>query len=308
MPGNRKQVLILGHGAMGQTFEGLLAPRHDVHVWDRDLVTGEETQPLESAAAGREVVVFAVPTDPHEELAGRLASHLDQGAVCFSIAKGLDARGHSPAQIFERHFGTRVGWALMCGPMLARELRAGQAGFAMVASASADDIETVRALFRGTALRLDGLDDPHGAAWASILKNVYVPLVGAAEGLEMGDNMRGFLIADAAQELGRIVEHLGGRRETAWTCAGLADLVASATGASSHHRRLGADLACGRMEAGAAFGPNIRSEGLHTVAMVRAHEVFDWRRFALFALVCRFLDDPACLRSALADYLERRFN
>jgi glycerol-3-phosphate dehydrogenase (NAD(P)+) len=307
MPGNAKQVLILGFGAMGQAFEAMLSPRHDVLVWDRDLQTQQETQPLETAAPGRDVVVFALPTDPHEELAGRLASCLDEGAVCFSIAKGLDARGRSPAQIFEHHFGTRLGWALMCGPMLARELRAGLAGFAMVASRRPEAIATVRSLFVDTGLRLEGLDDVHGAAWASILKNVYVPLVGAADGLELGDNLRGFLIAEATNELGRIVEHLGGRRETAWTCAGLADLVASATGASSHHRRLGADLACGRMPAHAAFGPNIRSEGLHTVAMVRAHDVLDWRRFELFALVCRFLDEPECLQQALADYLRRRF-
>lgn len=307
MPGNRKQVLILGHGAMGQTFEAMLSPRHDVLVWDRDLATGEETQPLETAVSGREVLVFALPTDPHEELAGRLAPHLGADQVCFSIAKGLDARGRSPAQIFERHFGARTAWALVCGPMLARELRAGQAGFGMVAGHRPEAIATIRAMFADTPLHLDGLDDPHGAAWASILKNVYVPLIGAVEALELGDNVRGFLIAEAAQELGRIVEHLGGRRETAWTCAGLADLMASATGASSHHRRLGADLACGRMPAHAAFGPNIRSEGLHTVAMVRAHGVFDWERFELFALVCRFLDTPAGLPESLAAYIGRRF-
>jgi glycerol-3-phosphate dehydrogenase (NAD(P)+) len=307
MPGIAKQVLILGHGAMGQAFEAMLTPRHDVLVWDRDLDTGVETQPLESAVQGRQVVVFALPTDPHEELAERLAPCLDEQSVCFSIAKGLDARGQPPARIFERHFGARVGWALMCGPMLARELRAGLAGFAMVASARPDAIATIRALFTGTPLRLEGLDDVHGASWASILKNVYVPLVGAADGQELGDNLRGFLVAEAACELGRIVAHLGGRAETAWTCAGLADLVASATGASSHHRRVGAELAAGRMPAHAAFGPNIRSEGLHTVAMVRRHALFDWERFELFALVCRFLDEPANFEQALAAYLARRF-
>src|SRR3546814_13144540 len=58
--------------------------------------------------------------------------------VCLSIAKGLDARGCTPAQIFERNFGTRVGWALLYGPMLARELQAGRAGFAMVATPRPD--------------------------------------------------------------------------------------------------------------------------------------------------------------------------
>jgi glycerol-3-phosphate dehydrogenase (NAD(P)+) len=308
MPGNATRVLILGHGAMGRTFEDLLSPRHDVLVWDRDLVTGVETQPLEQAARGREVVVFALPTDPHDELAGRLATCLDAGAVCMSIAKGLDARGRTPAQIFEQHFNARYGWALVYGPMLARELQDGRAGFAMVASATPGVGERVRALFAGTPLRLECLDDVHGAAWAAILKNVYVPLVGAADGLGLGDNLRGFLIAEATQELGRIVEHMGGRHQTAHTFAGLADLVASATGASSHHRRIGADLALGRTGGLAASGVNIRTEGVHTAAKVREHQVFAWQQFELFALVCGFLDDPDDLEQQLAQYVTRRFS
>lgn len=308
MPGNATRVLILGHGAMGQTFEALLSPRHEVLVWDRDLTTGVETQPLEQAARGREVVVFALPTDPHDELAGRLATCLEADAVCLSIAKGLDARGRTPAQIFDHHFQARIGWALVYGPMLARELQAGRSGFAMVAGARPEVCERIRALFAGTPLRLQCLDDVHGAAWAAILKNVYVPLVGAADGLGLGDNLRGFLVAEAVQELARIIEHMGGRRETAYTFAGLGDLVTSATGASSHHRRVGAELAAGRADALAASGVNIRTEGVHTAAKVREHGVFAWEQFELFALVCGFLDAPALFEQRLSEYLGRRFS
>ncbi|HEV8693958.1 MAG TPA: hypothetical protein VGQ93_07225 [Lysobacter sp.] len=307
MPGDAKRILILGHGAMGRAFEALLSPRHEIAVWDRDLATQVETEPLEAAARDREVVVFALPTQPHDELAGRLASCLDAGAVCLSIAKGLDERGRTPAQIFEHHFGTRIDWALLYGPMLAREIQAGRAGFAMAAGTKPAVGERLKALFEGTVLRLEVIDDVHGAAWAAILKNVYVPLLGAADGLGLGDNLRGFLIAEATHELARIVQQMGGYRETAYTLAGLGDLVTSATSASSHHRRIGAELAAGRTGELAASGVNIRSEGVHTAAMVRQHALFAWERFELFALVCAFLDDPAQLEQRLGDYLARRF-
>jgi glycerol-3-phosphate dehydrogenase (NAD(P)+) len=307
MTGNTKRVLILGHGAMGRAFEALLSPRHDVAVWDRDLTTGVETEPLEQAARDREVVVFALPADPHDELAQRLAACVTGDVVCVSIAKGLDGRGRTPAQVFEHNFGPRIGWALLYGPMLARELQAGRAGFAMVASTSPAVGELILALFAGTALRLERIDDVHGASWAAILKNVYVPLVGAAEGLGLGDNLRGFLIAEATQELGRIAELMGGRRETAYTLAGLGDLVTSATSASSHHRHIGAELAAGRTGELAASGVNIRSEGVHTTTIVRDQAVFEWERFPLFALVCNFLHEPGHLERELADYLARRF-
>lgn len=307
MPGNAKRVLILGHGAMGRAFETLLSPRHEIAVWDRDLATGVETEPLETAARDREVVLFALPTNPHDELAGRLAPCLGADALCVSIAKGLDERGRTPAQIFEHHFATRIDWAFLYGPMLARELQAGRAGFAMAASTRPAVGERLQALFEGTALRLELLDDVHGAAWAAILKNVYVPLIGAADGLALGDNLRGFLIAEVARELAHIVQAMGGRFDTAYTLAGLGDLVTSATSASSHHRRIGADLAAGRAGHLAASGANIRSEGVHTAAMVREHALFACERFELFELVCHFLDDPAHLEERLGDYLDRRF-
>jgi glycerol-3-phosphate dehydrogenase (NAD(P)+) len=307
MPDDAKRILILGHGAMGQAFEALLSPRHDVAVWDRDLATGEETAPLETVAPGREVVLFACPAKPHEELAGRLAACLGTGAICATIAKGLDERGRTPAQVFDQAFGTRIAWALIYGPMLAREIRDGRAAFATAASASLASGARIKALFEGTRLHLAPLDDVHGATWAAILKNVYVPLVGAADGLGLGDNLRGFLLAEATHELARIVEHMGGRRETAYSLAGLADLVTSATGASSHHRHIGAELALGRSAGLAASGANIRSEGVHTAAMVERHAVIPLERFALFALVTRFLHEPAQFEVQLGEYIAQRF-
>lgn len=308
MTGNARRVLILGHGAMGHAFEALLRPRHDVTIWDRDLETGVETEPLEQASLGREVVVFALPTQPHDELAGRLAPVLRADAFCLSIAKGLDEQGRTAAQLFERHFGEHLGWAVLYGPMLARELDAGRAGFAVAASRQPAADTLLRALFADTRLYLDHSSDVHGAAWAAVLKNVYVPLFGAADALELGDNLRGFLATEATHEMADILRQMGGSAETAYTFAGLGDLVTSATGASSHHRRIGADLTAGRTDALAASGVNIRTEGLHTLAIVRAHRPFAWEQFALFALVCRFGDDPAGLEAHLQAYLDRRFD
>jgi glycerol-3-phosphate dehydrogenase (NAD(P)+) len=68
-----ERVLILGHGAMGRMFETLLSGRCELAVWDRDPDSGEETAPLEGLAGDRELVIFALPAHPHDELARRLA-------------------------------------------------------------------------------------------------------------------------------------------------------------------------------------------------------------------------------------------
>jgi glycerol-3-phosphate dehydrogenase (NAD(P)+) len=290
---------------MGGMFEQLLSG-HDLAIWERDPESGEENAPVEDLCADRDIVLFALPAHPHRELAERLAERLDERCVCLSIAKGLDADGWPPSRMFEDVFGDRLAWGMICGPMIADDLSAGRSGFALLASPSERGREAA-GLFDRTPLFLDVDDDVHGAGWAVILKNVFVPLIGAADALELGDNLRGFLVAEATSELSRIVAIMGGRRETAFGPAGLGDLVTTATSARSHHREIGADLASGRTDRVSADDAFIRSEGVHTVERVREFELFPPGDFPLFELAADFLSGAPHFEPALHHYLLRRF-
>ena len=308
----RPRILILGHGAMGKMFESLLQDSAEVTIWDRDPETDEETAPLESLAPGSNLVILAVPATPHDELAGRLAECLGADTLCLSIAKGLDAEGRNPADILGRHFGEKPdpgpAWAMVYGPMIARDLSRGRAGFALAAAFQRSVAERAATLFADGPLHLRPSDDPRGAAWSAILKNIYVPLVGMADKLELGDNMRGFLIAEALEELAAIVEHLGGKPATAYGLAGLGDLVTTATSPKSHHRGIGEAIADGNLESVADTGGNVRSEGVHAVAQLREHGLLDIRDYPLLELVSQLLDDPADAEQRLDTWIRRRFS
>lgn len=306
MDQQQHKILILGHGAMGSMFERMLSPGHDVRIWERDPETGEENEALESICREREIVLFALPAHPHRELAERLIDRLSEGAVCLSIAKGLDAQAHTPAQVFERAFGERIHWGMICGPMIARDLTRDRRGFAVLAARSRR-ARRAASLFAGTGLYLDTADDVHGASWGVILKNVFVPLIGAADALDLGDNLRGFLVAEATAELAAIIGTRGGRPETAYGPAGLGDLVTTATSESSHHRGIGADLASGRTDKVAGEGEYIRSEGVHTIRRVREHQLLSGGDYPLFDLAGDFLTGEVELDEALDRYLARRF-
>lgn len=304
-----KRVLILGHGAMGRMFEQLLTPHYSLSFWDRDPVSGEETAPLESLVPGHELILLAVPASPHDELAGRLVECVSPNALCLSIAKGLDAAGDSPADIFARRFDARqdAHWAVIYGPMIARDLSEGRAGFALAAAPLMATARAAVAWFQPTTLYLQADDDPLGAAWAAILKNVYVPLIGMAEGLALGDNMRGFLLCEALSELADILEAKGGRAPTAYGLAGLGDLLTTATSPHSHHRRIGEALARGEHGPMAASDGNIRSEGVHAARRVREHALLDLTRYPLFRMAADCIDSPEAMPASLQDYLAHRF-
>jgi len=286
------RVLLLGHGAMGRAMERLLAPRHEIEIWDRDLETGEETLDLEAVAPAQDVIIFALPTQPHGELAGRVAAVIGPNTICLSVAKGLDEAGHAPCEILASALGCGHPHGVIYGPMIARDLQAGRAGFAMLGAADRDVFARAANLFAGSPLHLEHSDDVIGVSWAVILKNLYVPLIGAADELELGDNVRGFLVCEILRELDAVCRSFGARTGTAYTVAGLGDLVTTATSESSHHRGIGADLAAGWVDRMAGEGVNIRGEGVHTLGMIERHGLVDIDRYPLMALMQAMLDAP----------------
>jgi len=306
------EVLILGCGAMGSMFQSLLRETARVTMWERDPVTGRETGPLEKLAADSDVVILAVPATPHDELARRLAACLDAETLCLTIAKGLDEDGLTPADIFARHFGDTPNpgpaWAVIYGPMIADDLDAARSGFALAAANRPAIAERARTLFGDGPLHIRPHDDPLGAAWSAILKNIYVPLIGMADELDLGDNMRGFLIAEALGELAAIVERLGGDPHTAYGLAGLGDLVTTATSPDSHHRGIGEAIARDELEAAADTGGNVRSEGVHAVAQIRRHGLVEIADYPLLEFVADLLDSPTDAGQRLDAWIRRRFS
>lgn len=300
------RILILGNGAMGTLFSELLGKQHAPEMWFREL-EDDDPSALERMATERDLIVFALPAQPHGALAARLAPVMAKHTVCLSIAKGVDEKGRTPAEIFTQALGPDRHWGMIYGPMIARDLSAGKAGFGVLAGNSERARAMVR-LFADTPLYLDSDDDLIGAAWSVVLKNVYVPLLGAADALELGDNLRGFLIFEAVHELESIMSDRGGCPETARGPAGMGDLITSATSRSSHHRTIGAELAFGRSDKIAAGGEYIRSEGVHTARRVREFELVQGGRYPLFDLACDFLTGPKDLEDALRGYFNQRYD
>ena len=278
--------------------EYLLRPRHALLIWERRPQGGARPMDLEAAAAQSDFVLFCLPAGPHFELAARLRPALRESCVCLSIAKGVDDEGRTAAQALTQALAGRASGAVLYGPMIAEEIRAGKPAFAQCGAARRDDCVRARALFHGTPLTLDYTADVTGISWSAVLKNVYAILFGAADELGLGDNIRGYLAVAALQEIDRIVRGLGGAAGTPYHLAGLGDLITTATSAGSHHHELGRRLARGAEEAP-------RGEGVHTLATVRARRLFDTGPYPLFNLIGRMLDEPRAAAAAMRGFLDR---
>lgn len=295
MQDKKFRVLILGRGEMGQAMEFLLGPRHYVRSWQRHTPATESPVPLSEAVPNSDFILFCLPATAHADVAARIAPLRKNHTLCISIAKGLDEAGRLPGAVLAQAFGAQHV-ALLYGPMIAEEIRAGKPAFAECGVTDLDSFERIAALYHGSALHLERARDFTGLSWSVILKNVYAMAFGMADELNLGDNTRGYLTVCALQELAAIVQHLGSEPATPYRLAGLGDLITTATSAGSHHHELGRRLV--RSET------NLKGEGIHTLAMIEKFQLFDTDNFPLLRLIAACAREPSTTTRRMTDFIK----
>jgi glycerol-3-phosphate dehydrogenase (NAD(P)+) len=291
------RVLIVGYGEMGHAMEYLLKGQHRLAIHDSRPMQGIPSIDVEQEAALADFLVLCVPASPHHDILARLAPRLRSLCICLSIAKGLDDKGLTPAQIYEQLLDGRQPYCLLYGPMISEEILAGRYAFAELGCSDISSYHRVKQLYQGTRLHISHSDDIAGISWSVILKNVYAIAFGIADELLLGDNTRGFLAVTALTELGSIVERLGGKPDAPLHLAGLGDLITTATSAGSHHHELGRRLARGETR-------DISGEGIHTLAMVRKYQLFDSAPYRLYGLIDEIVQDPRDAAQRFRGYIE----
>lgn len=292
MTTDKYRVLILGHGEIGRAVEHLLAPRHALRIWER-----KQSVPLEEAGADADFVAFCLPTAPHFELAARLRRHLPPRAVCFSVAKGLDDRGRNAAQVLQDSL-PESATGVLCGPMIAEEIRRDRPAFAQFASEHAGAFARVARLFAGSMLHVERGEDAVATSWAAVLKNVYAIAFGIADGLGLGDNVRGYLAVAASREMAALIMQFTGRTPAPYQLAGLGDLITTATSAGSHHHDVGLRLARGE-------GGTLTGEGVHSIATLQRLNILPAGSHPLLELVAELLRSRTAVEQQFLRYLAR---
>jgi len=290
------RVLILGHGEMGQAMEFLLAPHRALRIWQRRPAAGVVPVNLEAVVPVSDIILFCLPATAHAAVAAQIAPHISGSTLCLTIAKGLDERGRLPAVVLAEILGTaRV--AVLYGPMISEEIRAGKPAFAECGTAEPAAYERIAALFSGTTLHLEPSSDISGLSWSAILKNVYAMVFGMADELNLGDNTRGFLAVTALHELSAIVQQLGGASATPFRLAGLGDLITTATSTGSHHHELGRLIVRNQSAA-------LKGEGVHSLAMIEQFRPLDSTGFPLLRLIANCVREPGNASQAMHEFIK----
>ena len=231
------KIAIIGAGNFGQAIAGIVASKQGVEIamWDTDSAKVPDMQPLEIVLRDAEIVFLCVSSWVLRQAAESILPYVSSGAIIISPTKGIEKNTLKTSdEILRDVFGDSANIALMHGPMLAAEIAQKLPAFTVLATASKAVYDLVAELFSGTLLQVEYSSDIHGVALAGVLKNIYSIGLGMADAMLLGSNFRGWFVRVAIQEMGNIIAAFDGKRDTALTGAGIADLIA--TGFSPHSR------------------------------------------------------------------------
>lgn len=245
MTSSMTHVAIIGAGEIGQALSHVLSKNTEVSInlWDKQEDRVPDQKPLAEVVASANCVFLCVPSWVLRSVAREIAEHLSPTAVVISLAKGIEEKTlKTMDQILAEELPVTLH-GVIGGPLIAEELLADLSGIGVLAASDDRLFVRMMPIFLNTNLHIEHNSDIHGVALCGVIKNIYAMGLAMAADLKFGSNFNGWLIKQACYEMGDILTVLGGQRDTAYSSAGLADLVATGSSVYSKNYVSGEEIA-----------------------------------------------------------------
>ena len=271
------------------------------------------TNDLAIAVRDADAVLLVVPSQYIRQTCRNLQTKLQPHVPVVICSKGIEREtGYLlRAVVAEELPQTRV--AVLSGPTFAHEVAAGEPTAVTIASddvaiAGEQSLAARIAVALGThTFRPYVADDVTGVEVGGAVKNVLALASGMASGLSFGSNTRAAIITRGLDEIKRLSEALGGRRDTVTGLSGIGDLTLTCSSEQSRNMRYGIGLATGRTAADIFDGRPVVVEGVENAVSVTNLA----RRLGVDMPICEavraVVADRKPIREALMDLLDRPF-
>lgn len=300
MSQQNQRIGVVGSGSFGMAIANLLAHNSDVLLFSRRQEVVDEintthrnketilaprvlaTNNLEEVCAQCLLIFPVVPSTAFRSTIAAMSPWLTPQHMIIHGTKGFDLvhvneddlHDHKVSitrrnvrtmseVVLEESLVLRVG--CLSGPNLASEILAGQPTATLVASRFKEVIQAGQQALDSSQFHVFGSYDLIGAELAGALKNIIALASGMLEGLGMGRNMQGLLIARGLAEMVYFGKEMGADSKAFVGVAGIGDLVTTATSVNSRNHTFGRRLAKGEtVEQIRASMPEL-AEGVRTL-------------------------------------------
>jgi len=237
-------VLIIGAGQIGIAFKKVLLknPKVRVFLWDKNPKKVKNQKPLKEIVPLMDFIFIAVPAGAVFEVAQNLYKIIQRKTIIISLTKGLDPKSGKTSFEVLKEFLPQQPLAVLSGPTLAEELKKGEPAIAIIACRQKKIFQRIKKIFEKTSLRLKFSTDEKGVSLSGVLKNIYAIVLGIADGLHWGNNLKGWLVVEILKEWLSLSDELKISPQIILGEAGLGDFIATGFSPVSRHHLAGKDL------------------------------------------------------------------
>jgi glycerol-3-phosphate dehydrogenase (NAD(P)+) len=258
---------------------------------------------LTDGIATAEQIILAVPSHAFEEVLQASALMLQKKPGLTWVTKGLNPDTRFLHEVAQDYLGKDFPLALLTGPSFAKEVAEGLPTAVVIASNNKEYATCIQSAFKGNYFRVYYSEDILGAELGGAVKNVLALSVGIAQGLGFETNTRAALITRGLNEMMRLGEVLGAKRETLMGLSGLGDLILTCSDLKSRNLRLGILLGQGLSlgEACTQIGQVI--EGIQTTKLIHELAMRHQVRMPLSEATYQILFEHMPIQEALQNLL-----
>lgn len=264
------KISIIGGGAWGTTLgQTLVDNGHDVLIYDVnpnavdkinhhfhpffDTILPDQvkaTNVLDEVIAFSNYFLLSVPTKVVRSVLQDMSKKLTEPSVFINVSKGIEPHTlKRVSEIVEEEIKAEYlkGFVVLTGPSHAEEVILRH--ITLLVSSSKDEnlaIEIQHLFSNEQYLRIYTSKDLIGCEVGGAVKNAIAVVSGICTGLGLGENARAAVITRGIVEIIKVVEIMGGKRETAYGLTGIGDLIVTASSKNSRNFTAGEKVGMGQ--------------------------------------------------------------
>lgn len=194
---------------------------------------------LKEAIEGAELIINVLPFIAVGDIIEVLKPIYNKEQIILSTTKGIDQETFiTSTKLFEEGLGA-TKLAALSGPSFASEIANGDNISFMLGSKDEGVLQVVKSVICSDNITMEVTDDIEGIQLAGGIKNAIAVGSGILDGLKAADSTKAAYIAKGMADMAKLITLLGGKKETAYTYAGIGDLLLTCMSSTSRNFTFG---------------------------------------------------------------------
>ena len=273
------KIIVIGSGNWGTTLSKIFSENNKVYLWtidkkEADKINKKNESPFlpniklpeniiveekfSRQIEPTDVVVIAIPSRFIESLTNEFIINNITNCIIVNASKGVE---HTTLKTVWETMMDRIPtlkFDNLSGPTIAREIAEDIPAKAILAARDIALLFQLQQKLENNLLKFEFSRDIKGVELASALKGLIAIAVGIADGVGFKTNVFGVIMTYGVHEFVTIMKFLGVYHKTAYSIAGMGDLITTCISENSRNRKFGKLLGLGHS----------RDEALQEVGMV----------------------------------------